>query len=178
MIAQIIITSVLLAFVQHFETSSKDRVQEAKDRIPGEGVVAKHGSKLIRGKVRVRDEADTIRVRKSPKMMPLRVALYVMFLLLALLMAAGEQGAGFQDWLAKIVDIHRMSALLWWVLVILVAVAGGWMVIAGVRITAYEERIEKFLIWLDGADLIRSGNNSSRRRRRNAAASGSQVKKG
>ena len=168
MIAQIIITSVLLAFVQHFESSSKDRVQEAKNRVPSNDV-AKHGSKLIGGSVRVRDEADSIRVRKSPKTMTLRVSLYVMFFLLALLMAAGEQGPDVQDWLKGTIDIHKMSARLWVVLVVLVGAVGVWMVIAGRKITAYEARIEKFLIWLDGA-----GNSSPRGRRRKAATSSSK----
>lgn len=172
MIAQIIITSVLLAFVQHFESSSKDRVQEAKNRIPGEDVVARHGDKRIRGKMTVRDEVDAIRVRKAPTLMPLRVALFVMFFLLALLMAAGEQGSpDFQERLREVVDIHRMAAVLWLILVVQVAGAGGWMLTAGARISAYEERIEKFLIWLDGA------KNSAPRKRRNRAATGSSQGK-
>ena len=177
MIAQIIITSVLFAFVQHFETTYRDRLRAAQDRIQKDDA-REHLDKALPGGEILRDELDIIDNGELPgtalrKISFLKIPIYLLFLFLVILMGLTEVGYPWtwgsdnlpeEGGSAPPGDSFARSS--WIAMVSMALTAGGLMLLSGVRIVRFEERVKKVSIWLDGASAGSNTLTEKQRRRR------------
>ena len=159
-LASVVITSIMFAFVQYSETASKDRVDETKKRLSDANVYGADKAGRLNPEMQqhLRRRYDTLINHRTPRMKILKGVLYGLLTLLALTHAANAQGPLVEEQHQQALEelIPKLVAVSWWLVVTMVAVAGGRMLMAAVQVTQFVRKVDELLIWLDGVRSARS----------------------
>lgn len=154
-LASIVITSVVFAFLQYSEITSKDRIEEAKKLLSDLDV---YGDLRASDEARVTyDELINYEIRRMPW---LKGILFAQLVALTILHAAGayiQANPVDPDQASFLSNVVAGSWWSWWPVIATVSMSGIRMSWAAAMVSRFRRRVDRFKIFLEGWRAGRNG---------------------